>query len=99
MQGKARISSDVLARYAADAALEVAGVLGLVEGRLPRHRGVRVAAGEERPSLELHLRVERGRSIPAVGREVQRRVADYLARMADVEPAAVHVVVEDIGGE
>lgn len=99
MEGQARISPDVLARYAADAALDVPGVRGLVERRLHRHRGVRVTAGEGRPAVEVHLRVDRGVSIPAVGREVQRRVAEYLARMADVEPAAVDVVVDDIGGE
>ncbi len=98
MEGQARISPDVLARYAADAALEVEGVRGLVEGRLPRHRGVRVRGGE-RPAMEVHVRLERGVSIPAVGREVQRRVAEYLARMADVEPAAVDVVVDGIGEE
>ena len=96
MEGQARISAEVLARYAADAACEVPGVLGLVEGRLHRHRGVRVVAGHGRPALEVHLCLERGASIPAVGREVQRRVAEYLRRMADVEPAAVDVVVEDI---
>ncbi|MER3408705.1 MAG: hypothetical protein C4306_01040 [Thermoleophilia bacterium] len=97
MEGQARISADVLARYAADAACEVPGVLGLVEGRLHRHRGVRVLGGAGRPTLEVHLRLERGASIPAVGREVQRRVAEYLRRMADVEPEAVDVVVDDIG--
>src|SRR5207253_1898192 len=40
----ATISSDILARYAADAAREVDGVLGLVESALHRHKGVRVVA-------------------------------------------------------
>ena len=31
-----------------------------------------------------------------VGREVQRRVRDYLERMADVEPEAVDVVVDEV---
>lgn len=98
MEGHARISPDVLASYAADAAREVDGVRGLVEDRLHRHRGVRVTGGDGRPAVEVHLSVERGASIPAVGREVQRRVVEYLARMADVEPAAVDVVVDEIGG-
>ena len=97
MEGRARISADVLASYAADAAREVPGVRGLVESRLPRRRGVRVSSEDGRVALELHLNVDWGASIPAVGRAVQQRVADYLERMADVRPASVDVVVDEIG--
>ena len=41
------ISSDVLASYAADAAREVPGVRGLVEGTLHRHKGVRVLESDD----------------------------------------------------
>lgn len=98
MDGHALISPDVLGRYAADAAREVEGVQGLVESRLHRHKGVRVSGERGRVAIELHLEVGRGASIPAVGREVQRRVADYLARMTDVRPVSVDVVVDEIGG-
>ena len=97
MEGQARISADVLARYAADAATEVAGVSALAESHLPGRRGVRVSAEEERVSLELHVTVDWGVSIPEIGRAVQERVADYLERMADVRPVAVDVVVAGIG--
>jgi uncharacterized alkaline shock family protein YloU len=90
------ISSDVLASYAADAAREVDGVRRLVESTLHRHKGVRVLEGEGSLRLELHLAVEWGASIPDVGREVQQRVAAYLARMASVEADAVDVVVDEI---
>jgi uncharacterized alkaline shock family protein YloU len=93
----ATISGDILARYAADAAREVDGVRGLVESHLPRHRGVRVTDEEGRVVVELHLAVDWGASIPVLGREVQERVADYLERMADVHPAAIDVVVDEIG--
>ena len=83
MEGQASISSDILARYAADAACEVGGVR--------EARKVKVDA--ER--VELRLTVEWGVSIPALGREVQQRVREYLARMADIDPA-VDVVVERI---
>ncbi len=99
MEGHARISPDVLARYAADAAREVDGVRGLVESHLHRHRGARVTGSDEgRVSVELHLAVDWGTSIPAVGRAAQQRVTDYLARMADVRPESVDVVVDEIGG-
>jgi uncharacterized alkaline shock family protein YloU len=40
--------------------------------------------------------VEWGASIPQVGREVQQRVREYLAQMADLEPDAVDVVVDEV---
>jgi uncharacterized alkaline shock family protein YloU len=99
MEGHASISSEILASYAADAAREVPGVTGLVESHLPlpRRGGVRVIDEEGRLTLELHLGLAWGASIPDVGRAVQSRVCDYLVRMADLEPAAVNVVVDEIG--
>jgi uncharacterized alkaline shock family protein YloU len=96
VEGHSLISSDVLASYAADAARETAGVAGLVESPLHRHKGVRVTEQEGRVSVELHLAGEWGASLPDVGRAVQRRVVEYLARMADVRPAAVNVVFEEL---
>ena len=93
----ATISSDILASYAADAAREVDGVRGVVESTLHRHKGVRVLGEDGHVRVELHLALEWGASVPDVGREVQRRVVGYLARMANVEPEAVDVVVDEIG--
>jgi uncharacterized alkaline shock family protein YloU len=95
--GRASISPDILGRYASDAAREVDGVQALVESHLPRHRGARVTEQDGAVRVEVHVAVEWGASIPAVGRAVQRRVREYLGRMADVEPAAVDVVVDEIG--
>jgi uncharacterized alkaline shock family protein YloU len=92
----ATISTDVLASYAADAAREVEGVRGLVESTLHRHKGVRVLEAGDGVRIELHVAVDWGASIPDVGREIQRRVAAYLARMASVEAEAVDVVVDEI---
>jgi uncharacterized alkaline shock family protein YloU len=96
VDGQASISGDILARYAADAAREVPGVRGVAESPLPGRRGVRVANEDGEVRVELHLTVEWGASIPDLGREVQVRVREYLQRMADVEPAAVDVVVDEI---
>jgi len=85
------ISSEVVARYAADAAREVEGVAAVVEGV---RKGIRVD-GE---AIVLHLSLRYGVSIPAVGEAVQRGVADYLERMTDARPAAVNVVVEEVDG-
>ena len=97
MEGQASISSEVLARYAADAAGEVEGVRGFVVRQRHRHRGVRVSDEEAGITVELHLDVEWGAQVPMLGREVQRRVGDYLERMAGLRPAAVNIVVDSIG--
>jgi uncharacterized alkaline shock family protein YloU len=97
VKNRASISPEIIASYASDAALEVEGVRRLVDGHLPRQRGVRVAEDDGRLTVELHVEVEWGASIPTLGREVQRRVRDYLGRMADLEPAAVDVVVDEVG--
>jgi uncharacterized alkaline shock family protein YloU len=94
--GRASISPDILARYACDAAREVEGVHALVESHLHRHRGARVTEHDGGVRVELHLAVEWGSSVPDVGRAVQRRVREYLARMADVDPAVVDIVVEEV---
>jgi uncharacterized alkaline shock family protein YloU len=97
VEGQASISADILARYAADAAREVPGVRGVVESPLPGRRGVRVANEDGEVRVELHLTVDWGAEIPRLGREVQTRVREYLLRMADVEPAVVDVVVDEVG--
>ena len=86
-EGQASISTDILERYARDAALEVEGVRAL-SGR----RGVRI----DETTVEVHLTVEWGASVPDVGRVVQERVREYLARMAGLR-LAVDVVVDDVG--
>jgi uncharacterized alkaline shock family protein YloU len=97
MEGHAVISSEILASYAGDAAREVEGVRGVVDSHLPRRGGVRVTSEGEHVRIELHVGVDWGASIPDVGRAVQRKVREYLVRMADVEPESVHVVVDEIG--
>ncbi|HEY6961667.1 MAG TPA: Asp23/Gls24 family envelope stress response protein [Gaiellaceae bacterium] len=79
--GHSMISPEVLARYARDAAAEVTTV-----------RGARTQGA----GVEVHVVIDFGRDIPEVGAEVQRRVAEYLGRMAGWTPAAVHVVVDDV---
>jgi uncharacterized alkaline shock family protein YloU len=92
MEGHASISADILSRYAADAAREVAGIRGLV-GR----RAARVSEAAGRVTVELHVGVEWGTSIPALGGAVQERVSSYLERMTDLDLAAVNVVVDEVG--
>ena len=96
MEGHAVISSDILGRYAADAAAGVSGVSALVPSQLHRHKGVRIV-DEGGLRVELHLAVEWGASIPRVAREVQARVREYLGSMANANVTAVEVVVDEVG--
>jgi uncharacterized alkaline shock family protein YloU len=92
MDGQASISTEILGRYAADAAREIAGVHEL-HGR----HAVKVEETDGTVRVEVHVAVAWGASIPAVGRGVQDGVREYLLRMADVDPAEVEVVVDEIG--
>ena len=96
MEGHSSISAEVLGSYAADAAREVDGVHGLVESPLARHKGVRVTEGDGAVAIELHVGLDWGTSVPDAGVAVQRRVAEFLARMADVRPTSIDVVVAEI---
>jgi uncharacterized alkaline shock family protein YloU len=96
VEGTASISSDIVASYAADAAREVDGVHALVESLVHRHRGVRVVETEGGLRIEIHIELEWGASAPDVGRRIQDGVRAYLSRMADLEPAAVDVVVDEL---
>ena len=89
------ISPEVLASYAADAAREVPGVDDLVGNALHRHGGVKIGRETEGTAVEVHLALAWGASAAAVGTEVQERVTDMLARMADLRPLTVEVVVEE----
>jgi uncharacterized alkaline shock family protein YloU len=95
MEGHASVAADVLASYAADAAREVEGVVRLVDGRLPRQGAVRIGT-DDGVTVELHLGLAPGAAAQEVGAEVQRRVADYLERMAGARPRAVDVVIDEI---
>ena len=96
MEGQALISPDVLARYAGDAAREVAGVAELAESQLHRGKGVEISGSDTTTAITIHVELEWGSSAKDVSGEVQRRVAEYLERMAGLKVASVDVVVEGV---
>ena len=69
----------------------VGGVAGLANGPLSRGKSVAVSGDEDTLAIELHLELEWGQNAAEVGKEVQRRVSEYLERMASVTPASVEV--------
>ena len=81
MEGHAVISHDVLASYAADAALQVDGVRELLDAPR-RHRGVRVREEDVDVQLEVHVALAWGAGAQDVGTAVQARVAEYVSRTA-----------------
>jgi uncharacterized alkaline shock family protein YloU len=97
VEGRSLISTDVLTRYAADAAREVDGVAAVGDGGLQRGKGVVVSGDVRSPAVTLHVDLAWGRSASQVGAQVQARVGEYLERMADVRPASVDVVVSGVG--
>ena len=86
MEGHSVISPEVLARNAADAAAEVPGV------HTKHRRPARVSGNE----IEVHVVIDYGANIPNVAADVQKKVIDYLAQMADMRPSVVNVVVDDV---
>src|SRR5258708_40310762 len=96
MEACSSFSAGVLGSLAADGGGEVEGGHGLVEGPLPRHKGVRVTESDGAVAVELHVALDCGTSVSDAGHAVQGRVAEFLARMADVRPASVDVVVAEI---
>jgi uncharacterized alkaline shock family protein YloU len=95
VEGHAVISHEVLAAYARDAAREVEGVDDLV-ARPRRSGGVHVVEEDGKTTVELHVSLDWGVDAAAVGVDVQRRVAEYLARTARLRSVTVDVVVDGI---
>jgi uncharacterized alkaline shock family protein YloU len=91
MEATPVISSDVLARYAGDAAREVEGVSALTSG------AVEVTESVDKVDVVVHIELEWGAGANTVGRDVQERVAEYLGRMANLDVGSVDVVVERAG--
>jgi uncharacterized alkaline shock family protein YloU len=75
----------------------VRAVEGVEGARLRRpRRKVEVEIDEGHARVDLELAVAYGRLLPAVARDVQREVADALARMCGLTIDAVDVSVEEL---
>jgi uncharacterized alkaline shock family protein YloU len=108
--GDVRVANEVVAWIAALAALEVEGVAALyrpgaqpidrVLRRPVAHRGVRVEVlgeGDDRVlKLDVWIVVEAGGSVPAIGSEVQKRVADAIDRMLGMRLAEVNIFISEV---
>ena len=104
--GKVRIATDVLARIAGIAALDVEGV-SAVAGNLSReavsrvgrsalNKGVKVQLGGGKCAVDLSLVMHYGYNIPAVCREVQNKVSLTVGTMTGMTVTDVNVGVAGI---
>jgi uncharacterized alkaline shock family protein YloU len=104
--GATRVANEVVASIAALAALQVGGVHAMYQPaghqidrilrRAYAHRGVRVALVADELHLDLWVVIEAGGSVPVIGGEVQRRVADAVERMLGLRIAEVNVFVSEV---
>jgi uncharacterized alkaline shock family protein YloU len=104
--GATRVANEVVASIAALAALQVDGVdamyhpagqqIDRILRRVYAHRGVRVELNDEGLHLDLWVVIRAGGSVPVIGAEVQRRVADAVDRMLGLRVAEVNVFVSEV---
>jgi uncharacterized alkaline shock family protein YloU len=105
--GTTRVANEVVARIAALAALEVSGVAAMYQAsgqqldrilrRPVAHRGVRVELlPDDTLRLDLNVVMEAGTDLPAMGAEVQRRVADAIDKMLGLGLREVNVFVSEV---
>jgi len=91
MEEQAVVSDEVLARYAADAAAEVAGVS--LHGSKP----VTASVDDSGIRLTTHVELAWGRRADDAAAALQSHVRDYVERMTNATVAAIDVVVVRFG--
>jgi uncharacterized alkaline shock family protein YloU len=109
--GRTTIADAVVAKIAAVATREVAGVYamgagaarmaGAVRQRLPGTRvsesqGVTVEVGERQAAADIDLVIEYGVAIPELATAVRRNVINAVERMCGLEVTEVNISVDDI---
>lgn len=103
-------STDVITSSVWDAIKDIPGVADLYRNPLQtlgervhmeRRGPVRLERDEEGPVLEIHIVVEAGASVAAVGEAVAQAGARYLTRTTGTPVTHVEVIVADVaaGGE
>jgi uncharacterized alkaline shock family protein YloU len=105
--GTLKISDDVVAICAMNAALRGKGVAGLsgafadsisrnLFGKDPLHKGIKVNQGEDGISIDIYIVVEYGVKIPEVAWDVQESVKTEVEAMTDTAVKAVNIHVQGV---
>jgi uncharacterized alkaline shock family protein YloU len=105
--GVTRVANEVVAWIAVLTALQVEGVHAMYQAtgqslerilrRSAAHRGARVELRDDSTlDIDLWVVVLSGHSVPKVGAEVQRRVADAVERMLGLDVGTINVHVSEV---
>ncbi len=101
--GSVQIADEVVAMIAYLAAMEVEGVSGPDDSGFLGKSGakglakiVKVAVSEGEVSLELTLRIDYGRSIPAISQKVQERVRNAIENMTGLKVTDVGLRIDGV---
>jgi uncharacterized alkaline shock family protein YloU len=101
-QGTVRISEDVVAAIASQAAGEVDGVILMTAagsgvsdlvGKKSSKKGIKVTLEENRVTADVYILIAYGKQIPAVAQKVQERVSSSLQGMTGLTIDAVNIHV------
>jgi uncharacterized alkaline shock family protein YloU len=100
------VSSEAIAALAAQAASGIEGVTVIQQrpvesftARVKRefvNMGVRVSREDEACRLSIYLKIDYGKSIPALAQETRNKVKEYVEGLTDIKIEDVEIVVEDI---
>jgi len=100
------VSSEAIAALASQAASDVDGVMVIQQrpvesftSRVKRefvHMGVKVNREDEACRLSIYLKVDYGRSIPALAKETRNKVKEYVEGLTDIKVEDIEIVIEDI---
>lgn len=104
--GNIRIADEVVAKVAAKAALEIAGVHkmsgGMVDevtkllGKKNTGKGVKVEVGDRECSVDVYVVVDYGVSFPSVAMEVQQNIIRAITEMTGLKVLEVNVYIQDV---
>ena len=104
-QGVIRISEDVVAAIASQAASEVEGISLMTAagsgvsdliGKKPGTKGIKITIDEQRVHVDVYLLTAYGKTIPALAQKVQERIISSLQSMTGLHVGAVNVHVGGI---
>ena len=102
--GTLNVSNDVIADIAGYAAMSCYGVVGMAEQLqgaesvrlLPgqrRRKGVRVTAGEDGRTVDLHVVIEAGVNMRSVSENLASSVSFTLSEIAQIDPAQLKIAI------
>ena len=105
--GALKISDDVIAMCAMNAATKTQGVAALsggfsdnfsknIFGKEPLYKGIKVGQGDDGITIDIYIIVEYGVKIPAVAWDIQENVKKEVESMTDAVVKAVNIHVQGV---